>query len=221
MTDPLKALFFIEGSGSELMGLIPFVAAMQVGVKNRKDVTARFLLSPTVHVRTARFADHVDRLSDWDLDLQQSRWHTMLSLHTRRCVLSDLKREPADVVGCLTHAVGLMLARAVAPRPVVLMADSAIWEWRQMESYRRLRRWSRAVMAPSFALERRALRPAALVIAWSEWTRHGLLKRAPDANVEVIHPGLDLTMYRPAQVRAPRVRPRVCRCSSAGRLGAP
>jgi glycosyltransferase involved in cell wall biosynthesis len=101
------------------------------------------------------------------------------------------------------------LPEAVAPRPLVLIADVAMLEWRRMAIWRALRPWSRAVMSGSFALERRALRRAALVVAWSEWTRRGLSRRAPEANIRVLHPGLDLDEFRPAVRRSERSRPRV------------
>ena len=61
---------------------------------------------------------------------------------------------------------------------------------------------------PSVALERRALRDAGLVIAWTGWARKGVLAEEPRANAIEHHPGLDLEHWYPAP-REPRERPRL------------
>jgi glycosyltransferase involved in cell wall biosynthesis len=57
-------------------------------------------------------------------------------------------------------------------------------------------------------LERRALRKAALVLAWTAWARAAVERDAPGAHVVEHHPGIDLGHYKPA-TRRERPLPRV------------
>jgi glycosyltransferase involved in cell wall biosynthesis len=57
-------------------------------------------------------------------------------------------------------------------------------------------------------LERRALRRAALTIAWTGWARRSAERAAPGARVEELHPGIDLRRYAP-RARGERERLRV------------
>jgi glycosyltransferase involved in cell wall biosynthesis len=77
-----------------------------------------------------------------------------------------------------------------------------------MELWAPLRPHSRAMLAPSLALERRSLRAAAFVLPWTEWARAGFAAEAPDARYAVHNPGLDLETFRPV-AHEPRERPRV------------
>ena len=92
--------------------------------------------------------------------------------------------------------------------PVVLSLDTTVRDWSEMPGWRLSTRRAAVTMAPSVALERRALRAAALVFAWTAWARRGVEREAPGANVLAHHPGLDLERYRPA-VRRERRLPRV------------
>lgn len=207
----MKALFFIEAEvdGAQIMGHASFIRAVESGLRDRDDLHVRFAGFPPAGRFARRLTEGAPWLSRFDADLQQTRWHLVNSLRARRVVLEELERGQTDVVGCLSHAVGLALARPVHPRPLVLMADVAMWDWRQMAIWRRLRPWSRRFLAGSLAMERRALNGAALVVAWSEWSGRTIGRSAPRAKTVVIHPGLDLQLYRPAAARDPRARPRV------------
>ncbi len=57
-------------------------------------------------------------------------------------------------------------------------------------------------------MERRAFERAAVVLAWTAWTRRAVEQAAPRARVVEHHPGIDLRRWAPAP-RRPRERPRV------------
>jgi len=71
-----------------------------------------------------------------------------------------------------------------------------------------VRRHSRRLYSVSSSLERRALRRADTVFAFTEWARERLQAAAPEANVRRLSPGVDLAYYRPAR-RRPRERHRL------------
>jgi glycosyltransferase involved in cell wall biosynthesis len=83
-----------------------------------------------------------------------------------------------------------------------------IGDWASMPAWRRTGRIASAELAPSRAAERRVFRRAALVLAWTDWIRRGVLAAEPTANVAIHHPGLDLERFRPAPQR-PRELPRI------------
>jgi len=106
-----------------------------------------------------------------------------------------------------TQSIALFCGSIMRRLPVVLSVDASVRDWSSMPAWRAERGASHQI-APSVALERRALRAAALVTAWTEWAKRGVLAEEPDANVIVHHPGIDLERYAPAP-RESRARPRV------------
>lgn len=207
--EPLRALFLIEGAlGPAVMGHSRLAESLRVGLAGRDDVDLRFAGLPALAGAADAVVGEIRGLRRFDLDLQSTRWHVVQSRRARESLLRELDSAPADVVGVLSHAIALSLGAAGRRQPVVLFADTEMWDWRAMGIWRPVRRHSRAALGASLMLQRRALRSAALVVAWSEWARAGLTREAPDADVIALHPGLDLGRYTPAP-RRPRTRPRV------------
>ena len=207
----MKILFFVESQvlGSQVMGHARIVEAVQLAVDDSAgDELKTVGFGPTGRL-ASRFIGDVRGLARLDADFQQTRWHVVNSLRARRLIQAALASYPADVVGCVSHSVSLALGDVVDPRPLVLSVDVAMWEWRQMGIWRRVRPWSRGFISASLLLERRALERAALVVAMTQWSKQGVVRRAPTARVVVLHPGVDLELYHPAAVRSPRQRPRV------------
>jgi glycosyltransferase involved in cell wall biosynthesis len=90
----------------------------------------------------------------------------------------------------------------------VLSVDTTVRDWWSMPAWASSNGTSQIAIAPSRALERRAMRSAALVLAWSDWAREAVEREVPDATVVEHHPGIDLDRYLPAPHRE-RARPRV------------
>ena len=91
---------------------------------------------------------------------------------------------------------------------MVLSIDSTVRQWWAMPAWSSANGDAAVTIAPSQALERRAMRRAALVLAWTAWARRAAEATAPDARVVEHHPGIDLQRYAPA-AREPRSRARV------------
>ncbi|CAN5159163.1 glycosyltransferase family 4 protein [soil metagenome] len=209
MAEPLRALFVTEGAlGIGTVGHARIEPAVRYGLAGRDDVEARYVtLAPQGPV-AMMLARGVPGLRAADLDLQVVRWQAVQALCARRLLESELLRAPVDVAHVVSHSIALGMIGAMRRVPVVLSADVGIWPYREFALWAPLHRHSRAVVAPSVALERRALRSAALVLAWSDWARAGLEREAPGLHCVTHHPGIDLSAFAPAP-RLPRERPRL------------
>jgi glycosyltransferase involved in cell wall biosynthesis len=202
----LDVLFLLESNlGPAVMGHSRLQEAVELGGAARPGVRTRFAGLPALAGAVETLAKPAGRLGVLDLDLQATRWHAIQSLRARREIGRLLGERPADVVYVLSHAIGLA---APSLTPVVLSVDIPIAPWNELAIWRRRRPWSRAVLGPSLALERRAFRRASLVHAWTAWTAARVREAQPRAEVLTAHPGLDLERLRPA-AREPRARPRV------------
>jgi len=209
MSRPLRALFVTEGAlGIGTVGHARVEPAIRTGLEGRDDVQARYVTLAPQGLLARSLARGVPGLGAADLDLQALRWHMVQAVRTRRLLERELRRAPVDVVHVVSHSIGLGMVGAMRRVPVLLSADISIRAHREMALWAPLHPHSRTMLAPSVALERRALHAAACVLPWTEWARAGLAADAPDARYAVHNPGLDLQTFRPAP-RAPRERPRV------------
>jgi glycosyltransferase involved in cell wall biosynthesis len=144
----------------------------------------------------------------WDLDLQPTRWQLVQALRARRVITRELAAWPPDVLYIHSHALAIGAADQLERVPTVLSVDAPLWAWRTMAPERRVMPYSRAALAPSLGLERRVLRAAITVQAWSEWARSNIVSASPSAQVAVVHPGIDTRRYQPAP-RTAAGRPRI------------
>jgi glycosyltransferase involved in cell wall biosynthesis len=207
-TGPLRALFVNEGQlGTGVLGPVALGGALRAGLPEVPDVAPRFVALSAMGRWAARATRQVPLLAELDADLVDGRWHAVQALRARRLVAAELVREPADVLHVTSHSIALGLVGPMRRVPAVLSVDVGIAEWRRIGVWRAPRAASRAAIAPSVAAERRALRAAAVVQAWSQWSARTLGAPA-GVRVEVCHPGLDLERFRPAE-RTARQRPRV------------
>lgn len=171
----------------------------------REDVRARFAqVGPPSRVEHL-LARHVPVLGRADLDLQAVRWYAVHGLAARRVLRRELARAPADVVHVNSHSIAFFMGREMRRLPFFLSVDATAEAWRRMG---RARRHSHTLFAPASMLERRALRAAHTVVAWTGWARDCVIATAPEARVVVLTPGVDVERFRPAERRA-RERARV------------
>ena len=206
----IRVLFFNEGNlGTHVLGHNQLVEALRAGLASAQDVEARFVgLSPMRRLAIAAATRPIEPLRRANLDMHSLRWHLVQSLRARVELERELRRWPADVVHFYTPAVALAMATTMRRVPVVLSMDTTVRDWWAMPAWRPNQRYASATIAPSCALERRALRHAALVLARTAWVRKGVEEQAPGVRVVEHHPGIDLDRYRPAP-RQERSRPRV------------
>jgi len=205
----VRVLFFNEGNlGTHIMGQAQLDTALRVGLPGAADIEARFAgLSPMGRWTTALASRPLEPLAKRKLDFPVFRWHLVQSLRARGQLRRELRTWPADAVHLHSQSVAMAIAATMRSLPVVLSVDATVRDWWSMPA------WASSngapiTIAPSRALERRAMRRAALVLAWTDWARRAVEREAPGANVVEHHPGIDLHRYVPAP-RRERARPRV------------
>jgi glycosyltransferase involved in cell wall biosynthesis len=153
-------------------------------------------------------AGGVPLLGDLDLDLQRLRWHSVQSARARRALRAELAAAPVDVVHVHSHTIALGLTGELARIPWFVSIDATIESWERMAAWRQMRPYSRALLQPSLARERRLLASATTVLAWTDWARRQVEAICPQARLVVHAPGIDLSRFQPAP-RRPRKAPRV------------
>lgn len=206
----MRALFFNEGNlDTHVLGHGQLDAAIRAGLATAPDVEARFAGLPALHGLADTLArKQVRLLRKRDLDLLVLRWQLVQSARARRALKRMLAEWPADVVHFYTPAVALTMPDVMRATPVVLSLDTTVHDWWAMPAWRRAWPYAKLTIAPSRALERRALRQAALVLARTAWARRAAEAEAPGVRVLEHHPGIDLDHFRPA-ARQERERPRL------------
>ncbi len=201
----MRVLFFNEGNlGAHVMGQGQLEAALRAGLPFAPGVQARFAgLTPMGAAARAAATRPIKPLAGAGLDFRTLRWHLVQSLRARSALRDELRAWPADIVHVHSHSIALTMAATMRALPVALSVDTTVRDWWSMPAWRTAQRRHGAVaIAPSSALERRALERAALTLAWTAWTRRSVERSAPRARVVEHHPGIDLDRYRPAPRRA-------------------
>lgn len=206
----MRVLFFNEGNlDSHVLGHGQLDAALRTGLATMPDVEGRFAgLTPLEGLSRWLAGRQIRLLRKAELDLVVLRWHLVQSMRARQALSRELERQPADVVHLYTPAVAFAMAGPMRETPIVLSLDTTVRDWWSMPAWRRTQSHAELTIAPSRALERRALRRAALVVARTAWARRAAEQEAPGVRVVEHHPGIDTERYRPAE-RRPRERPRV------------
>jgi len=206
----VRVLFFNEGNlGGYIMGQAQVQTAISAGLAQAPDIDARFAtLSPMGRLANAVAVRRIEPLASRHLDFDTLRWHLVQSQRARGRLNSELRQWPADVVHLHTQSVALTMKATMRSVPVVLSMDATTEDWQSMPAWALDDRASSIARAPVRALERRAMRNAALILAWTPWAQRGVERDAPEARVVEHHPGLDLDRFVPVPKRE-RTRPRV------------
>ena len=206
----MRVMFFNEGNlGTHIMGQGQMEAALRTGLSEAPEVEARFTgLTPMGRWSSALATRPLPPLARANLDFRTLRWHLVQSQRARVALDHELKAWPADAVLVHSQSVAMTMGAVMRRLPVAVSVDTTVADWSGMPAWRAPQSYAGALLAPSRALERRALRRAGLVLAWTEWARAAVAREAPGARVVEHHPGIDLDHYRPAP-RRERERSRV------------
>lgn len=206
----LRVLFFNEGNlGTRIMGQGQLEASLRVGLEREPGVSARFAGPPPMGRWARALATRpVPLLGPAGMDLRPLRWHVVESLRSRRALGAQLAADRPDVLHVHTQSVAMLLGSVMRSLPTVLSVDTTVADWDAMPAWHRPGPQAPLQIGPSRVLERRALEHAALVLAWTGWTRRSIEREAPRAHAIELHPGIDLARYRPAP-RRERALPRV------------
>jgi len=167
-----------------------FLRRIAEGLARRENVTAETHVIDAPRGRRKRMIAPVPRLGE--LDLQPLRWRLRYSWHARRAL-----RARADVALVNTQSVALLAAGPMRRTPTVLSVDATGRQYAALEYWRPRGRAAFASELPLEALERRALRRAAGVLAWTEWTARSLREDygLSSERIAVVHPGVDVDRW--------------------------
>lgn len=206
----MRVLFFNEGNlGAHIMGQGQLDEALRIGMAETERFEGRFAgLEAMGRWASAAATRPIWPLAAAHLDLRTLRWHLVQSGRARAALKSELGAWPADVVMVHSQSVALAMGGLMRKLPFAISLDTTIADWTGMPAWRAPQRYASALIAPSRALERRALGRAAVVLAWTGWARRAAEGEAPRARVLEHHPGIDLERYRP-EPRMERRLPRV------------
>lgn len=123
------------------------------------------------------------------------------ALRGRAQVRSGLRSTAADVLFFNTQAPAVLGGGLTFRRPYVVSTDITPVQYDRMaEPYHHQRdRWG-PLRAYKHQVNRRVLREAAAVLPWSTWTRESLVADydVPVSRIQVVPPGIDLGLWRPA-----------------------
>ena len=206
MADRLRALFVNEGAlGTGVLGHMRVGETLEARFRDG-ELDPRFAVLPPMSAATRLAVRQVPGLGHADLDLQTVRWHVAQALRARRIVREKLRQRPEDVLHLHAHTIGFLLRDVMVRVPTLLSVDATVRDWHAMGIWRRTRPYSRAAIAPSLALERRAFAAAAGVLAFTGWTRRAVEQACPSARVVEHHPGVDLVRFRPGPKSPDRPR---------------
>ncbi len=206
----VRVLFFNEGNlGTYILGQGQLDAALRTGLRAVSGVECRFAeLTPMGRWARAGAVRPIAPLSRANLDFRTLRWHVIQSLRARSQLSRELRAWPADVAHVHSSSIALAMTAKMHTVPVVLSLDTTVRDWWAMPAWNPADSDASIAIAPSRALERRALRGAALVLAWTAWACRAVEREAPGADVVEHHPGINLQRYRPVP-RRERARPKV------------
>jgi glycosyltransferase involved in cell wall biosynthesis len=126
------------------------------------------------------------------LDLQPLRWRLRYSARARQSLRRHAGRVDAVIVN--TQSCALLSTGPMRRVPTLLSVDITGRQFAQMDFWGRHTRPSALSERPIEALERRAYRSAAKVLAWSEWTAVSLREDygVEPERLELLHFGVEL-----------------------------
>lgn len=194
---PLRLLVLDEG----VLGHRTMTAQLRDALADHPAVDARFEIVPPPG-RLGRLL-----LRRWrrigDADLHMLRWRLRWSWQARR--LLKRHRRWADVALVNTQAAALLSRGPMRRLPCVLSIDATIAQFTALEYGGRRDRFSPLQQRILARLERRAIRGAAAILAWTEWNAAALREEdgVPDERLATIHPGLDADWWAEAAALRP------------------
>ncbi len=149
----------------------------------------------------ARLIAGVPRLGE--LDLQPLRWRLRYSWRARQLLKQGAAN--ADVALVNTQSCALLAAAPMRHVPTVISVDVTGRQFAALEYWRPRGRGARVGELPLEALERRALRRADRVLAWTAWTARSLRDDygVPQERIATIHPGVDVAQWDVERPPAP------------------
>ena len=163
-----------------------------------RTVEARFLDVPPARLFRRLLGAPIPGLARLDADLQPLRAQLALSAWVRRRLPALTK--DADVVHMYTHNAGLLSARLLAAKPLVVALDTTGTRNAYRLPYRQPTRFTPIALRLTLPFERRLYRAATLIVAGSEWAATSLREDygVTDEQIRIVRFGVDMPVAMPA-----------------------
>lgn len=197
MSERLRVLFLDEG----VLGHRTLTAQLQATLADNAAVDVTFATVPA--------PNRIERLllRRWrpigDADMFALRWRLRWSWRVRR--LLKRHRRSVDVAFISTQASALLIRGPMRRLPCVLSIDATVGQFTALEYSGPGDAWTPRQQRLLKRLERRALRGAAAVVAWTGWNEAALRGEydMSAARLATIHPGLDGAWWGQAAAARP------------------
>lgn len=199
MVEGLRFLFLTEGVVGTVMGHASYNASLKPVLRQLQEVEVRLAGLPEQSRLEKTLWRGLPLLERLDLDMQGSRWHAVHSMLARRSLIEQLHAWEPEVVQVKSHSITFGMLGLMKRVPIVPVVDISVWRWRQMETSRPLRPWSKAMLWPSETAEKAVFTRAPMVLAMTDWASADVRRVTPKANVATNHPGIDLDRFHPAE----------------------
>ncbi len=199
MSERLRVLFLDEG----VLGHRTLTAQLKATLADNAAVETTFETVPAPNRLERLFLRRWKRAGD--ADMFALRWRLRWSWRVRR--LLKRRRRSVDVAFISTQASALLIRGPMRQLPCVLSIDATVGQFTALEYGGPGDTWTPRQQRLLKRLERRALRGAAAVVAWTGWNEEALRSEYDMSEVRLatIHPGLDGAWWgraaaaRPAQ----------------------
>jgi len=185
MSERLRVLFLDEG----VLGHRTLTAQLKATLADNAAVETTFATVPEPNRLERLFLRRWKRIGD--ADMFALRWRLRWSWRVRR--LLERRRRSVDVAFISTQASALLIRGPMRRLPCVLSIDATVGQFTALEYGGPGDAWTPRQQRLLKRLERRALRGAAAVVAWTGWNEQALRSEYDMSKVRLatIHPGLD------------------------------
>lgn len=185
MSERLRVLFLDEG----VLGHRTLTAQLKATLADNAAVETIFATVPEPNRLERLFLRRWKRVGD--ADMFALRWRLRWSWRVRH--LLKRHRRSIDVAFISTQASALLIRGPMRRLPCVLSIDATVGQFTALEYGGPGDAWTPRQQRLLKGLERRALRGAAAVVAWTGWNEQALRREYDMSEVRLatIHPGLD------------------------------
>lgn len=138
-------------------------------------------------------------------------WSLRASWAARRALLTRLHQDRLDGVFIHTQVASLLSSSIMRSIPTVISMDATPLNIDLLADAYRHQHGSRPVELVKKLINIRALGAARALVCWSEWTADSLRRDygVEPTKISVIHPGVDVDLFRPRRPETQNDRPRL------------
>lgn len=188
---------------------IGFVLEQALGhVTHAKNLQTNVPEDPQVRAHWALIDFQVDGLAG-HVPIYKSNWTVRAGLRARRRLAQIAKQTNLDALFFHTQVPAILARSWVAKFPSIVSLDATPLQYDQFGGVYRHEKGPAWLESLKWRLNRDCYRSARRIVAWSEWTKQGLVDayEVPPEKIAVIPPGVNVSEWRRPMPREPLDRP--------------